>query len=123
MTFDGDGEFYNLLPSAYNPTPAQSTLDHDCQLNAPTDIRSFTVETWRERIGIVFQDPILFAGTIHENIAYGSPDATRHEVEEAARQANCDFIWGMPQGFDTPSTSTARFCLSFLRVFPMFPGY
>lgn len=67
------------------------------------DIRSFTVESWRERIGVVFQDPILFAGTIHENIAYGSPNATREEVEEAAKQANCDFIWGMPQGFDTPS--------------------
>lgn len=67
------------------------------------DIRDFTPESWRNRIGVVFQDPILFAGTVHDNIAYGSPDATRGEVEEAARQANCDFIWDLPQGFDTKS--------------------
>lgn len=68
-----------------------------------TDIREFTPESWRNRIGVVFQDPILFAGTVHDNIAYGSPDATRKQVEEAARQANCDFIWDLPQGFDTKS--------------------
>jgi ABC-type multidrug transport system fused ATPase/permease subunit len=67
------------------------------------DIREFTPESWRNRIGVVFQDPILFAGTVHDNIAYGSPDATRSQVEEAARQANCDFIWDLPQGFDTMS--------------------
>lgn len=65
------------------------------------DIRNFTVESWRDRISVVFQDPILFTGTVHDNIAYGSPNVTRAEVEEAARQANCDFIWSLPQGFDT----------------------
>lgn len=70
-----------------------------------SDIRSFDVESWRDRIGIVFQDPILFAGSVHDNIAYGSPNATRREVEEAARQANCEFIWDLPQGFDTQSKS------------------
>jgi ATP-binding cassette subfamily B (MDR/TAP) protein 10 len=67
------------------------------------DIRTFKIESWRERIGVVFQEPILFAGTVHDNIAYGRPGATRLEVEEAARQANCDFIWDLPQGFDTMS--------------------
>jgi len=51
----------------------------------------------------------LFAGTVHDNIAYGLPDATRKQVEEAARQANCDFIWDLPQGFDTKSKSASVF--------------
>ena len=55
---------------------------------------------------MVFQDPILFAGTVHENIAYGSPNVTRADVEDAARAANCDFIWALPQGFDTLSRYT-----------------
>lgn len=59
------------------------------------------------------QDPVLFTGTIAENIAFGNPDATREEIEDAAREANCEFIWGMPQGFDTPSTSFTCFILSY----------
>lgn len=43
----------------------------------------------------------MFTGTIASNIAYGSPDATREQIERAARDANCEFVWGMPQGFDT----------------------
>jgi ABC-type multidrug transport system fused ATPase/permease subunit len=46
---------------------------------------------------------VLFRGSIHENIAYGKPDATREEVEHAAREANCAFVWGLPDGFDTQS--------------------
>lgn len=52
------------------------------------------------------QDPILFTGTIASNIAYGNPDVTREQIEAAARQANCEFVWGMPQGFDTESASS-----------------
>lgn len=51
---------------------------------------------------MVLQDTWLFEGTIHDNIAYGKPDATRQEVEEAARQARADaFIRQLPQGYDT----------------------
>jgi ABC-type multidrug transport system fused ATPase/permease subunit len=46
---------------------------------------------------------VLFTGTIAENIAYGHPTATRSDIEEAARLANCDFVWGMPDQFDTKS--------------------
>lgn len=52
---------------------------------------------------IPYQDPVLFTGTIASNIAYGFPDATREQIEDAARQANCEFVWGMPRGFDTES--------------------
>lgn len=51
---------------------------------------------------MVLQDTWLFEGAIHDNIAYGKPDATRQEVEEAARQARADaFIRQLPQGYDT----------------------
>jgi ABC-type multidrug transport system fused ATPase/permease subunit len=45
----------------------------------------------------------MFTGTIASNIAYGNETASREDIEAAALEANCDFVWGMPQGFDTPS--------------------
>jgi hypothetical protein len=50
----------------------------------------------------------MFTGTIASNIAYGNEGATREEIEAAARQANCEFVWGMPKGFDTESESVFR---------------
>ena len=53
--------------------------------------------------GYVGQEPTLFNETIAANIAYGAPEATREQIEEAARQANAyDFIKSFPEGFDTP---------------------
>lgn len=49
------------------------------------------------------QDPVLFTGTIASNIAFGNATATREDIEHAARLANCEFVWGMPKGFDTES--------------------
>jgi ABC-type multidrug transport system fused ATPase/permease subunit len=46
---------------------------------------------------------VLFTGTIASNIAYGNSQATREQIEAAARDANCEFVWGMPKGFDTES--------------------
>jgi ABC-type multidrug transport system fused ATPase/permease subunit len=54
------------------------------------------------------QDPVLFTGTIASNIAFGNKDATREEIEAAAREANCEFIFGMPKGFDTESLCHLR---------------
>lgn len=90
----GKSSILTLLDRFYDPTHGKITFDG-------SDIRSFTPESWRDRIGVVFQDPILFAGTVHDNIAYGTPNATRADVENAARAANCEFIWDLPQGFDT----------------------
>ncbi|MEA5154567.1 ABC transporter ATP-binding protein [Raineyella sp.] len=65
------------------------------------DISAMPVEKLRRDVGVVFQDPSLFSGTIRENIAYGRPDATDDEVAEAARRANADrFIERFPDGYD-----------------------
>lgn len=46
----------------------------------------------------------MFTGSIASNIAYGNENAPREQIEAAARDANCEFIWGLPDGFDTQST-------------------
>jgi ABC-type multidrug transport system fused ATPase/permease subunit len=66
------------------------------------DIRQYDILQYRQNIGIVPQEVILFGGTIKENIAYGKPDATEEEIIEAARQANAlDFIQSFPEGMQT----------------------
>ena len=66
------------------------------------DIGDYTLNSLREKIGIVQQDVFLFGGTIKDNIAYGRPDATDEEILEAAKRANIlDFINTLPNGWDT----------------------
>ncbi len=67
------------------------------------DIRNIDPERLLSRIAMVFQDVYLFKDTIRNNIRVGKMDATREEIEWAARQACChDFIMRLPQGYDTP---------------------
>ncbi|MBC3516957.1 ABC transporter ATP-binding protein [Neobittarella massiliensis] len=85
----------HLLPRFYDPT--EGTIEIDCQ-----DIRSYTLHSLRQNIGIVQQDVFLFTGTIRDNIAYAKPDATDEEIYQAARRANIhDFIMGLDDGYDT----------------------
>jgi len=66
------------------------------------DVRSLTRRSLREAIGIVPQDTVLFNDTLFFNLAYGRPDATREEIEAAARIAQiADFIEGLPEGYQT----------------------
>ncbi|HEX7111390.1 MAG TPA: ABC transporter ATP-binding protein/permease, partial [Mizugakiibacter sp.] len=66
------------------------------------DIRAITQDSLRAAIGIVPQDTVLFNDTIYYNIAYGRPEATREEVEAAARAAHIhEFIRSLPQGYET----------------------
>ena len=66
------------------------------------DIGDYTLNSLREKIGIVQQDVFLFGGTIKENILYGKPTASDEEVIEAARRANIlEFINSLPKGWDT----------------------
>ncbi|KAG9043439.1 ATP-binding cassette permease mdl1 [Tulasnella sp. UAMH 9824] len=90
----GKSSVHNLLMRFYDPIAGTITYNE-------RNIKDFSVDSWRSLMGIVPQEPTLFTGTIASNIAYGRPDATREEIEEAARQANCEFIWDLPHGFET----------------------
>ena len=62
------------------------------------DIRDINIKWLRSHIGIVSQEPVLFFGSIEENIRFGKPDATDDEVIQAAKMANAhDFIMQLPQ--------------------------
>lgn len=66
------------------------------------DIKTLKLRWLRQQIGLVSQEPALFATTIKENILLGRPDADQVEVEEAARVANAhSFIIKLPEGYDT----------------------
>ena len=85
----------SLLPRFYDVDNGSITIDGK-------DIRSLTLESLRQNIGIVQQDVYLFAGSIGENIAYGKPGATMEEIIDAAKKANIhEFILSLPQGYDT----------------------
>ncbi|KAG9312179.1 P-loop containing nucleoside triphosphate hydrolase protein [Chiua virens] len=90
----GKSSVQSLLLRYYDPVRGKVTFDGQ-------DIREFNPSSWRSIIGIVPQDPVLFTGTIASNIAFGNATATRDDIEHAARLANCEFVWGMPKGFDT----------------------
>ncbi|CAG8563563.1 3212_t:CDS:10 [Paraglomus brasilianum] len=79
----------------YDPDAGEIILDN-------ISLPSLDPSWLRRHIGYINQEPVLFATTIYENIRYGKPDASREEVEEAARKANAaDFIEGFPAGYDT----------------------
>ena len=67
------------------------------------DIRDVTLASLRKAVGMVFEDALLFSGTVAENIAKGRPEATREEIRRAATIAGADlFISALPEGYDTP---------------------
>ena len=85
----------SLLPRFYDVTGGSIEIDGQ-------DIRSITLSSLRNSIGIVQQDVYMFAGSIRENIAYGKPGATDEEIILAAKRANIhDFIESLPDGYDT----------------------
>lgn len=66
------------------------------------DVRDVTLSSLRHHVGLVLDEPFLFSVSLHDNIAYGRPDASREEVEAAARAADADgFIRALPEGYDT----------------------
>ncbi len=85
----------NLIPRFYDPAGGRITID-GC------DIKTVTLRSLREQIGIVPQETVLFNGSVYENILYGDLEATEQEVIAAARAANAhDFILAMPEGYNT----------------------
>ena len=94
-TGSGKTTIINLLPRFYDPTEGRITIDGH-------DLLDVTIESLRAQIGIVLQETTLFTGTIRENIAYGKPDASKEEIEAAAKAAAAhDFIMEFPDGYDT----------------------
>ena len=96
LTGSGKSTVINLIPRFYDVTGGSLRIDGH-------DVRDVTLDSLRTQIGIVHQDPILFSGTIRDNIAFGRPDAPDDEVEEAARAAQVhDYIAALPEGYATP---------------------
>lgn len=90
----GKSTVASLLLRFYNPTSGTITING-------VDISGMNVKSLRRRIGMVSQEPVLFSGTIAENIGYGKPHASRAEIIAAARRANCNFISDLPDGLET----------------------
>ena len=83
------------MPRFYDATNGSITIDGQ-------DIRKVTLDSLREQVGIVPQETVLFNGSVYDNILYGRLDATREEVEAAAKAANAhDFIMQLPNGYET----------------------
>ncbi|MFO7169672.1 MAG: ABC transporter ATP-binding protein [Chloroflexota bacterium] len=94
-TGSGKSTIINLIPRFYDPTAGRITIDG-------YDLRKVTLASLRDQISIVLQETTLFATTVRENIAFGRPDASQEEIEEAARLAQAhDFIQELPNGYDT----------------------
>ncbi len=90
----GKSTLLSLLLRFYDPQQGRVLVDG-------ADVRAVQYRTLRQQIGAVPQEPVLFSTTVADNIAFGRPDATRAEIEKAARQAEAhDFIAAMTQGYD-----------------------
>ena len=90
----GKSSFVNLIPRFYDVLEGSVSV-------SGIDVREWSKRELRERIAVVSQTPILFTGTIRDNILLGRPDASDEEVEAAARRANAhDFILRQPDGYD-----------------------
>lgn len=118
----GKSTMINLLMRFYDVTAGQILLDG-------VPISQYSREDLRRQIGMVLQETWIKSGTIHDNIAYGYPNATRELVIEAAKAANADFfIRQLPQGYDTVLADGGeglsqgqRQLLSIARVFVKIP--
>ena len=91
----GKSSILNLIPRFYDPDTGNVKIDNQ-------DIKHQTISSLRSSIALVSQEPILFDMTIHDNIRYGRPEATKEEVIEAAEAAAAhDFITQLPNQYET----------------------
>jgi len=94
-TGSGKSALVALIPRLYDPVEGRILIDD-------IDARDYDLQALRRQVGMVFQEPFLFSGTIRENIVFGRPDAGPAEIEEAAKRAAIDdFIAGLEKGYDT----------------------
>lgn len=95
LTGSGKSTLLRLIPRFYDPTAGRVLIDG-------VDVRAVTLASLRRQVAIVPQETFLFSTTLRENIAYGRPDASREEIEAAARAAQIhDFIQSLPEGYET----------------------
>lgn len=91
----GKTTLLNLLMRFYDPSAGEVLLDGQ-------DIREYRIADLRKQYAVVLQEPVLFASSIAENIAYGKPDGSDEEITAAATAAaSHDFILNLPEGYDT----------------------
>lgn len=91
----GKSTLASLLLRLYEPQQGRILIDGH-------DVREYTLESVRRQMSVVLQDAVLFAVSVRDNIAYGSPVASHAMIEDAARRASAyDFIAALPDGFDT----------------------
>jgi ATP-binding cassette subfamily B protein len=94
-TGSGKTTLVQLLPRLYDVTAGAVRIDG-------ADVRELDLDSLRRSIAVVTDDPFLFSATVHENIAYARPDATREAVELAAQRAQAaGFIAELPEGYET----------------------
>jgi ATP-binding cassette subfamily B protein/subfamily B ATP-binding cassette protein MsbA len=95
LTGAGKTTLVSLIPRFYDTTAGRILVDG-------VDVRDYQIRSLRERIAIVPQDPVLFAGTIADNLRYGRLDATDAEIEQAARAAHAhEFVTHLPRKYQT----------------------
>jgi ATP-binding cassette, subfamily B, bacterial len=90
----GKSTIANLILRLYDAVEGRVLIDG-------VDVRQYQKESLRREIGVVLQDTVLFGISVRENIAYGKPDASDEEIEQAAREVHAhDFIGRLPEGYD-----------------------
>jgi ATP-binding cassette, subfamily B, multidrug efflux pump len=91
----GKSTLVHLIPRFYDVGGGRVTVDG-------VDVRDLDTDVLRRNVAVALQDPVLFSGTIRDNICYGRPDASEEEVIDAARMAQAhDFIMSFPDGYET----------------------
>jgi ABC-type multidrug transport system fused ATPase/permease subunit len=94
-TASGKTTLVSLIPRLYDVTAGSVLVDG-------ADVREVQLDSLRHATALVTDDPFLFSASVHENIAYARPDASREDVEAAARRAQADeFVAALPDGYDT----------------------
>jgi ATP-binding cassette subfamily B protein len=91
----GKSTMLGLLPRFFDPSTGSVAIDG-------VDVREFSLRSLRRQIAMVLQPPLIFPISVRDNLAYGRPDATPEEIEDAARLASIHpMIMSLPQGYDT----------------------
>jgi ABC-type multidrug transport system fused ATPase/permease subunit len=94
-TASGKTSLVSLIPRLYDATAGSVVVDG-------ADVKDVDPGSLRREVALVTDDPFLFSASVHDNIAYADPEATREQVVEAARRAQAaDFIAELPDGYDT----------------------